>query len=503
MTETAFNATGTDGNAPPPSGIRTILQWLDLPLAPQPAEELPSLRSHMKALRDLPGSPEQRARVLDGLYTRSTRVVASLLPALSTELVLPAPRKERRIVRSLVDLLQMLVDDTLALLDAGDDPRGPAPDLVLWRSLETLAKQLMISDLIASPARTGAWQQLHAIYATAQRRHLHTSVPRGVDRSMQDIYHSAILLGCAQPTSMTPPEVLFLAAYLECFADQIEPLPAAAAPAAGSFWIDPERDLPAISCSRRQPPPTVAVKGFSCDRLCRLLRAQVAELDAGTAPHELKLPPFAGTPAGRGVLQRLAGRWSDAGKRRFQRRRQNHRTLLTAGIDGVWKLGKKGEAANVELSTWIITNESPDGYAVMHVSGHTGVLAVGELAAVRTGSSENWQICMVRWALSENPEHLELGLQILAPRAVPAILAQASDDAGTEHLRVLILPEIPKLHSGQSLVVASGALARAHKKLLLVIEGDNVLIREVHSTCVDEQTGRVEILSIEPDQDPV
>ncbi|MEF8705318.1 MAG: hypothetical protein V5B07_02655, partial [Candidatus Accumulibacter sp. UW27] len=359
MNETAFNAAGTDGNAPPASGIRTILQWLELPLAPQPAEELPSLRSHLKALRDLPGSPAQRARVLDGLYTRSNRVVASLLPALCTQLVLPAPRKERRIVRSLVDLLQMLVDDLLALLDAGNDPRGPAPDLVLWRSLETLAKQLLICDLIASPARTGAWQQLHAIYATARHRQLHTSRPRGVGRSMQDIYHSTILLGCAQPASMTPPEVLFLAAYLECFADQIEPLPATPTPTVGSFWIDPERDLPAISYMRRPPPPTVAVEGFSCDRLCQLLRAQVAELDTGSAPRELRLPAFAGTPAGRGVLHRLASRWSDAGKRRFQRRRQNHRTLLTAGIDGVWRLGRKGQAANVDLSTWIITNESP------------------------------------------------------------------------------------------------------------------------------------------------
>jgi hypothetical protein len=233
---------------------------------------------------------------------------------------------------------------------------------------------------------------------------------------------------------MTPPEVLFLAAYLECFADQIEPLPATPTPhRCGSFWIDPERDLPAISCSRRPPPPTVAVEGFSCDRLCRLLRAQVAELDAGTAPQELNCRRSPAPPPGGAFSTDWPSRWSDAGKRRFQRRRQNHRTLLTAGIDGVWKLGKKGEAANVELSTWIITNESPDGYAVMHVSGHTGVLAVGELAAVRTGSSENWQICMVRWALSENPEHLELGLQILAPRAVPAILAQPSNEEGTEY----------------------------------------------------------------------
>jgi hypothetical protein len=219
-------------------------------------------------------------------------------------------------------------------------------------------------------------------------------------------------------------------------------------------------------------------------------------------PDKLNLPEFACTPAGRGVLSRLLGRWSDSGKRRFHRRRQNCRTLLSAGIDGLWQLSQKGDAVNVDLSTWMITNESPEGYAVMHVSGKVGTLSVGDVAAVRTGSDQNWQICMVRWAVSENPEHLELGLQILAPRAVPAVVAQASDSKGTEHLRVLILPEIPRLRAGQWLVVASGALPRQRKKLLLVVEEGNVAVREVKSTHVDEQTGSIEILSIEADENP-
>ena len=166
------------------------------------------------------------------------------------------------------------------------------------------------------------------------------------------------------------------------------------------------------------------------------------------------------------------------------------------------QLSKTGEAANVNVSTWMVTNESPEGYAVMHVAGNTGALSVGNVVAIRTDSDQNWQICLVRWALSENPEHLELGLQILAPKAVPAILAQPSHGTGTEHLRVLILPAIPKLRSGQTLVVATGALPKERKKLLLLIEGDNISVREVHRTSIDEQTSSVEILSIEPDQNP-
>jgi hypothetical protein len=112
---------------------------------------------------------------------------------------------------------------------------------------------------------------------------------------------------------------------------------------------------------------------------------------------------------------------------------------------------------------------------------------------------KNWQICLVRWAVSENPEHLELGLQILSPKAVPATLARPADGEGTEHLRVLVLPEIPSQRSSQLLVVASGALTQNNEKLLLVIEGENLAVREVQSIGIDEQTGSVDILTIQAD----
>ncbi|MCB1968106.1 MAG: hypothetical protein KDI64_19260 [Candidatus Accumulibacter sp.] len=505
MTNTAFNAQGAAGAATPHSGVRTILQWLESPMAPHPSEELPSLRAQVKAWHEVGGTPQQRALALDGLYTRSAKVIADLLPEL-TELMLPVPRKSRRVVRSVLDLLQMLADNTLAMVEESDrtgakDP-NQAPDLALWRSLNALAKQLMISHLIAAPAPTGAWQQLHQTYATARRLNLEAAVPRGQSKSLRHIYHAAILLGCAQPASLTASEVGFLSAYFDRFAQQIETVPAeaAAALAPGTFWVDPSRDAPALPVSRHQmAPAAAALDYFSCAGLGLLLKTQIAQLKTGTPAQEIGLPDLAGTPAGVGVLRRLAGRWSDPGKRRFHRRRQNYRTVLSTGIDGLWQLCKRGDAPDVELSSWMITNESPDGYALMHVSGKISSLSVGNVAAVRTGNDQNWQICIVRWAVSENPEHLELGLQILAPKAVAAVLAQPSGE-GTEHLRVLVLPEIPSLRASQLLVVASGALIQQNEKLLLVIEDENLAVREVKSLGVDEQTGSVDIVSIEPDQ---
>ena len=340
------------------SGIRTILQWLDEPLAPQPVDEILALQANLKALHTAEATVQQRTRALDSLYQRSTAAIDRLIPML-IDVGLPVPAKTRRIVRKVLELLQMLADDTLAMHDeAADRPATGdarlAPELGLWRSLNALAQELMINHLTASTARPGAWQQLHQIYATARRRQLNAAIPKGMSSSLQKVYHAAILLGCAQPASLASREVIFLAAYFQHFADRLEPISAAAAVTPGTFWIDPARDIPAVSCLRKLAPPMVSLDAFSCVRFTLLLKTQIAKLEAGTPPEQMKLPAFAGTPAGLGVLRRLASRWSDAGKRRFQRRRQNQRTVLTTGIDRLWQLCQTGEAEGLELSTWMI-----------------------------------------------------------------------------------------------------------------------------------------------------
>jgi hypothetical protein len=128
MTEIASNAADTDRNAARPRELRDILQWLASPLAPRSLDELPLLRLHLKDLHDVQATPLQRAHALDRLYKRSMTVIACLLPSVTSELVLPVPRKTRRIVNSVLDLLQMLADDTLALQEGVPRP-APPPDL--------------------------------------------------------------------------------------------------------------------------------------------------------------------------------------------------------------------------------------------------------------------------------------------------------------------------------------------------------------------------------------
>ncbi|EKE16563.1 MAG: hypothetical protein ACD_10C00912G0001, partial [uncultured bacterium] len=64
----------------------------------------------------------------------------------------------------------------------------------------------------------------------------------------------------------------------------------------------------------------------------------------------------------------------------------------------------------------MVTNESPDGYALMHISGNTNGLHVGDIIALQAlgehvETPAAWHVCLIRWAISENPEHIELGLE--------------------------------------------------------------------------------------------
>lgn len=477
-------------------GIPAIIAWLDTPLLDNPAEELPVLLAHLASLRTVLISPQQRAAALSRLYTRCMSVVNVLHGSL-IHVALPLSSKTRQLIRNQQNLLRILVEDLISTLNEVDVQkiRGLRQfhGITLWRSLTALRQHLLISNLAASPPDVGIWKQLHQTYETALNLSVANSTPKGASNSLQSQYFSAILLGCAQPASFTSSEINFVAEYLDHYADRVD-LTSDTPP---TFWIDPNGDTPAVACARKTAPPDTPVHYFSCKRLAALLKEQTTALDKGCLPQQINLPDFAGTSSGQGVLSRLFAYWGEPSKRRFPRRRQNYRAALCAGLDVLWKLFQHGDTAAVAMSHWMITNESPEGYAVMHVSGKTGPLSIGDITAIQTESCEGWQICIVRWALSENQEHLELGLHILATRAIPAFIAQPAEN---RNLSALILPKTPVQHSEEMLVVPSGSLKNHRDGFVLIVNQGNLEVREMRSTRLDEQNSQIDVFSIEADR---
>ncbi len=462
-------------------------------LAPTESEFFEQLR----VLQEHESSAAFESTALDKLYSHTITAIAAQIPAIA-DLPLPIPRKRRLTIRRLQDML-----DALAELLLGHVARNSLPDTEitrwLWRVLHLLSRHLLISSVTAAPSSPGLWKRLHSTYLLADRCGLAQSTPAGAEHTLQDVYYAAVLLACAQPTSFTGREILFLDDYLERFSARIEIKDELSTQITETFWINPDADTPATPYSRKPALSGTSVDKFSCNRLALLLDTQLAALETGTPPAQINLPAFAASVAGQGVLNRLVNLWGNPGKRRFPRRRQNFRCQLCVGFDKLIGLYGNTHLAG-ETSTWMITNESPDGYTVMHIAGTTQAITVGDIAALRTEDGIGWQLCIFRWILSENSEHLELGLQVLSSQAYAANII-LRDSGGTEVRRqpVLVLPPTPALRPNEALVVPSGTLGGYSRKLFLIIERDNIEIREIVTAGRDEQNGLIELYGIVTD----
>ncbi|MBI2276883.1 MAG: hypothetical protein HYU74_05995 [Dechloromonas sp.] len=490
----------------PEANVKSILEWLALAHGRTGAEDANQLHRQLLLLREAPVPTPQRIKLLDLLYAHIERTVNAELPQLH-EVSLPISRKLRQRVKAVLEVLETLTQDYFNTLATLFDPEGEdtprSPHVSLRRAMHAIAWQIRISHLVAAPTAIGRWQQLHSAFSTARRLGLEAFPgPRG-GPSIQRIYTNVLLTAIAQPASFSSAELEFINDYIEHLPPELELGILPPSESNAIFWIDLDKDFPAHALIRRIPAADCNVLYFACDTIAREAARHHAELSKGSAASALGLPAFADTHAGQAVLLRLTTLWGNPQKRRFPRRRQSYRANLCLGLENLWQLIKAPAAANIDTSEWMVTNESPDGYALMHMSGHTESLRIGDIVALhaQVGHGEAqpiWHVCVIRWAISENPEHVELGLQLIASRAIAARIVQPYElSAGS--IEALILPETPPLRPLESLVVASGLLKPNGDRLIVLVEAENFSVREVRTTHLDEQTSSIEVFSVSTD----
>lgn len=492
-------------SAPTEANVKHILEWLALAHGRTGAEDADQLYRQLMLLREAPIPNSQRLKLLDLLFGQAERVANGELPRLQ-EVSLPISRKQRQRVRTLLDVLETLTQDYFNTLAELFDPEGPSssrvPHTSLRRAMYTIGWQVRITHLVAAPPATGLWQLLHSALFTARRLGLEDFPgPQGTP-SIRRIYIGILLAAAAQPASFSARELEFISKFINDFTPTIDLLESPPLDSEGIFWIDLDKDFPAHALIRRIPPPDARVLYFSCESIADIALKLRSELLQGVRAQTLGLPPFADSSAGPSTLLRLNRLWGHPAKRRFSRRRQSYRANLCSGLDNLWHLMKSMQSPG-DQSEWMITNESPDGFSLMHMSGQTQNLRVGDIVALQalddhTEAIPTWHVCIVRWAVSENPEHIELGLQIIAPRATAVKITHAQA-LGAANIPALILPPTPPLRPTQSLVVPAGLLIENTRSIIVLIEANNLEIREVQATTLDEQTSAIEIFSVLPD----
>ena len=77
---------------------------------------------------------------------------------------------------------------------------------------------------------------------------------------------------------------------------------------------------------------------------------------------------------------------------------------------------------------------------------------MGELIGIREEKDSRWCIAVVRWLRQERGS-LRLGVQLLAPKAVPLAIRVLQKRGGpTDFSRALLLPEVPAIGQNATLI---------------------------------------------------
>lgn len=514
LTQLHQSAIGMPQTTDPPvssPALDSALAWLAKPPAEDPLREMVPLRNHLAAFGEMGVAPLQLLKILELFQPRVNAINASLKPLLH-QASLPVDHRLRTVSQGLIDIHGAIAAAYAKVMREADSERlknlHRNPTSLCALALGNLAEQFEVSLMIAAPAPLEMWRNAQAIHHWLMGIVPHDStLPAGATASL---HHFKVLVAIAagQPESFTPPELDFLMAYLREFGSQVELSVVAPKQADDTwYWINDNRDQPPCALVRRTAPEAGRTIWLSCGELGHTALEQIKLLGSGGEPGALGLDSRASNPALRQALRRAAERWMTPPKRNMTRRGRNVRVRVCTDLGALW-LHQRGDshdvadAVGITTTDWMMLNESPGGLAIMHVSGNTHGLAAGSALAVQPAAQQPWALCLVRWARSENPEHIELGLELVAPATEAVRLishgSNRQDRAGVEGFR---LPPLPAADRGEAIMCRPG-LHQGGAFTLVSEDQQRIQLSECAPGALIVQTTSIELFQFTRDFSP-
>ena len=446
---------------PLPPLLQSALSWLNAPAGSDALAELPALRRHLADIAELGLPPLQLLNVLELFHVRTGRIEAVLRPLL-LEATVPPDRRLRTIGQALIEAHGLLAAGLLRVAREVEPEQlqrpNRQPHRVCTLALDNRRHQLELACLIATVQPADLWLDAQRLYRLAR------ATPLAVDgEQAQRIFKAMTAFACAQPQSGTAREADFLAEYIGNFASAV--LIGDERPAGDDawYWLEELRDLPPAAANRR-PPPGGRLLYVDCRPLARLAEGQLAALATGESPPRLGLPARTAGKDYAAALQHAAAHWARPPQREHARHGSHRRLRVCTQIGLLWRLlrGEADHAASEAISEWMMRNESAGGFAIMHIGGPLAGVLPGSALGVCPIDETRWSVCLVRWARSDNPEHVELGLERLASGAHGVRIAFA----GGEPVPALLLPPMPTQQRPETLLVARGQYVPGNFTLL-------------------------------------
>lgn len=320
------------------------------------------------------------------------------------------------------------------------------------RAMQLLSNRLTLGYRMYSSSAKTVWLELHELYQFSARRgfsqrHLDDEI-----RTPLCIYRDALLLAFAEPLKLMPGDVDRLVAWIAVFGELAALGPSDTRRAgSGLYLVKSQRDVAGYALSKRQHPPIQTHDLIlNTAPAAEAMLDQLAKLQTGATPQSLQLPIVAEQPAFHDLLARLGKHWSAGANRRHTRLRTHARVELCIGIRGIWEFLHRDKSHC--SADWMVTNESTRGFALTHMGGKVEPISVGEVVGLRTADSSTCHVCIVRWVMSDNPEHIELGLEELASSARAISLRKIGEGADLNPEPVLLLPEVASMSQSPAIL---------------------------------------------------
>ena len=106
----------------------------------------------------------------------------------------------------------------------------------------------------------------------------------------------------------------------------------------------------------------------------------------------------------------------------------------------------------------------------MEWKGNTSAIKVGELLGVKEERSKSWSIASICWIKNTGASTIQIGVLMLSPKAEAAAVRFIQKvGASGEHVRALLLPEIPILSKPTTLLIPNVGVKPDIKKIDLVL----------------------------------
>ena len=485
------------------SALASALAWLDAPAAADALHDLSPLRHHLRAVAEAPMDPRKRLMLLGPFQKRTDNASRALKPRLR-EAMLPLPSRLRLIAQGLIEIHARLATTTLdAIANLTATQRVAAGRRLAefcLTAVNNLAEQQLVALMVALAPPADLWQHAQRAYTLLKL------CPSEQAATAERVFKAMLALAAAQPETFLGQEIGFLVEYLRCAPSGVTVTGQPDAALDAWYWLDTERPQPPVAVARRPPPADGKLLYFSCAALAQIAHGHLRRLGAGETPEALGLPRSLASDECRFVLHRAQTRWALPPRRRHHHRPSNYPVEICPELDQLWDLLRDTDRTDagqdsLSLSKWTVMNESPGGFAMLHLSGALSGLASGGALGLRISPDRPWNVCVVRWARSNDADQVEVGLELVAPAAAPVHIVGGKGAGGGKLTPALLLRTGEGQHRNEALLTYRNGVV-GHPFTMIAEPNGRVQLTECQVRRPALQTGSVEILEFLRDFSP-